>query len=795
MTRRWTRAALVVALLAAPLGTATAQTDDPVADVHTLATHPLVPGQIELLTVSTFPDAVTGGEVLVEVRGLQPDDDLEFRVNGVPAPADGTTFLAGGLDEGPNTLTAVATGPAGVRQADLEVVNHPITGPVVSGPHQQPFRCRTVDLGLGEPLDEDCSAPTILQWFYFSSDDSAWHELADPSAPYPDDVATTQLRSEDPVLDGTAVPFVARVETAIINRGVARITVLDDPAARSDPNDFLPNFNGRVYHSFGESCGVGHDQGRNTVFHALGGVPNPNNVDADNLFANLVGLLTRVGEGDVVLHSTLTAFGNHCNPFVSMETAMMLKEHITETYPQRDGFARIRTYVGTGSSGGALQQYTAANSNPGLLDAAMPGASFADIATTAMTVSDCGLLVNYFENSDLDWNELQRAMVTGHNAQTGTSVNSICQSWVDTFLNRLDPTSSCGGLLPEQRYHPEDNPAGSRCTIQDANVNWLGVDPDTGFARRPLDNVGVQYGLRAFNDGLISFEQFADLNRSVGGFDDDGRIQTERHQMAPEVASIVYEVGQVIGRGALAETPIVDFAPYLDLVPIANIHESVRPFVIRERVRRSGGDGSTMAMWRGVVVQSDGFEEVDAWVAAVNDATPSGNRTADVAAAKPLSAIDQCALGTVGGRVEVPAGLRAPVGIPVTLLPGSGLPDIRAHMRAFVPEDHELGAGPCSAAMPPVTTTRIAAGGPASDDVIKCQTKNVDPADYTAALTADQLAELADVFPDGVCDWSKPSVGDVAESILWPSVGGESLLVDEDGQPAPVGLVWRTARS
>jgi len=798
---RFVRAALAVAVVLLGLANVSqAEADDTAANVFTLETPPLEAGQIELLTISTFPDAVTGGDVLVEVRGLQAGDALDIEVNGSsispapPAGAGNVDVLVGGLTEGSSIITAVVDGPLGHREADLTVVNHPISGPIISGPHQTPFRCRTTDLGLGEPLDANCSAPTTHQWFYFSSDDSGWHELSDPSA-YPSDVATTELASEDPELDGNAVPFVARVETAIINRGVARIAVLDDPAARADVNDFHPNWNGRVYHSFGESCGVGYDQGRNSVDQVLGGVPNPNNVSADNLFANLVGLLTRVGEGDVVLHSTLTAYGNHCNPFVSLETAMMLKEHITEQYPQRTGLHMIRTYVGTGSSGGALQQYNAVNNGPGLLDAAMPGASFPDIATTAMTVTDCGLFVNYFANTDLDWNELQKAMVTGHNTQTGTSANSICQSWTDAFLDRIDPTTSCGGLRSEDRYNPETNPTGSRCTVQDANVNWLGRDPETGFARRPLDNVGVQYGLRALNAGIVSFEQFADLNRAIGGWDVDGEHQEQRHVMDAEAAALVYEVGQVIGRGALAETPIIDYAPYLDLVPVANIHESVRPFVIRQRVRRAGGDGSTMAMWRGVVVQSDGFEEVDSWVAALNAAPSSGDRIADIVAAKPLTALDQCALGTVGGRVEATKGGRAPLGIPVTVAPGTPGPDAAAHMRAFVPEDHESGLGPCSAALPPVTTTRIAAGGPASDDVIKCQLKSIDPADYPVALTAEQLAELAGIFPDGVCDWSKPSVGDLDRSILWPSLGGQTPYLDENGEPDPVGLVWRTARS
>lgn len=776
-----------------------ARAEHVVADEHTLETPPLAPGQIELLTVSTFPDAVTGGDVLVELRGLLAGDLIEYEVNGELIPSftprpipHAVAQIADGLVVGTNTITAIVRRAGGDVSTTLTVRNHPITGPVISGPHQTPFRCRTVDLGLGDPLDEDCSAPTIYQWFYFSSDDSAWRELADPRAPYPDDVATTET------IEGRAVPFVARVETAIINRGVTRIAALDDPAALPPTHSLLngpSNWNGKVYHSFGESCGVGYDQGRNSVDSVLGGAPNPDNFNADSIFANLVGLLTRVGEGDAVVHSTLTSFGNHCNPFVSIETAMMIKEHIIETYDGSTyGGQQIDRYIGTGSSGGALQQWNAANNAPGLLDAAMPGASFADIATTAMTVTDCGLFTRYFGATDLEWSELEKATVTGHNAQTGTSANSICQSWTDAFLDRIEAVGGCA--TSETRYHPVDNPGGARCTVQDANVNWLGRDPATGFARRPLDNVGVEYGLRALNAGTITFDQFADLNEKMGGFDIDGNHQAARHAMDPVAERLIYQVGQVIGRGALAETPVIDFAPYLDLIPVANIHESARPFIIRQRVRRSGGTGvGSMAMWRGLVVQSDGFEEIDAWVAAINAAPPGANRIAAVAAAKPLTAMDQCALGTVGGRVEATEGVRAPAGIPFMVAPGAPGPDADVQMRAFVPEDHESGIGPCSALLPPVTTTRIAAGGPASDDVIKCQLKAVLAGDYTPALNAAQLTRMQALFPDGVCDWSKPAAGDVEHSLRWPSLGGETPYLDGDGNPAPMSLTWRVARS
>ena len=43
---------------------------------------------------------------------------------------------------------------------------------------------------------------------------------------------------------------------------------------------------------------------------------------------------------------------------------------------------------------------------------------------------------------------------------------------------------------------------------------------------------------------------------------------------------------------------------------------------------------------------------------------------------------------------------------------------------------------------------------------LECQLKPLDPVDYApVTLTAAQLARLRVVFADGVCDWSKPGVG------------------------------------
>ena len=55
---------------------------------------------------------------------------------------------------------------------------------------------------------------------------------------------------------------------------------------------------------------------------------------------------------------------------------MMLKEHIAETY------GAIRYTIGTGCSGGSIQQYVIAADYPGLLDGIQPNCSFQDSWTT-----------------------------------------------------------------------------------------------------------------------------------------------------------------------------------------------------------------------------------------------------------------------------------------------------------------------------------------------------------------------------------------------------------------------------
>ena len=73
----------------------------------------------------------------------------------------------------------------------------------------------------------------------------------------------------------------------------------------------------------------------------------------------------------------------------------------------------------------------------------------------------------------------------------------------------------------------------------------------------------------------------------------------------------------------------------------------------------------------------------------------------------------------------------------------------------------------CDKMFPTAGDARLVAGAPRTDDILKCQLKPVSAADYKMALSADQMAKLKAAFPEGVCDYAKPGVGQVPLEGTW----------------------------
>ena len=152
-----------------------------------------------------------------------------------------------------------------------------------------------------------------------------------------------------------------------------------------------------------------------------------------------------------------------------------------------------------------------------------------------------------------------------------------CASWDagngDAVLATNGSINPACGLLDQSKvYRAVTNPTGARCTVYDINVNSMGRDSLTGAARRPLDNVGIQYGLAALKARTITAAQFLDVNAGVCGFDIDGNIVTRRTSASTEALKVGYETGRInSGSGGLATVPILHLPYHAE--PASDIHK------------------------------------------------------------------------------------------------------------------------------------------------------------------------------------------------------------------------------
>ena len=682
-----------------------------------------VAADVEVRVLSGRADMVTGGDALVETNAAL--EKFNARLNGQditrsfrPGKTAGTLIArVEGLKIGKNTLEVKsAKGPA-----KLELTNYPTTGPVFSGPHQKPFVCQTEQAGLGAPLDGDCSAKTIVTYVYKSTQPAApaapggrggqapgalpgGFKPFDPSAPRPANLAQTTTS------DGKTVDYIVRRERGTINRAIYEIAFLHVPGQPlPDPWNGTSGWNGRLVYSFGGGCSAGYRQG------GAGGGLN----DA------------QLAAGYATAMSSLNVFGNNCNDVISAETMMMVKEHFIEQFG-----VPVHT-IGTGASGGSMQQHLIAQNYPGLLDGITPGLSYSDITTVMSNVVDCSLLAHAFDTATQMWTEEQKTAVSGF-----ATWRTCAQVWNRSFTPAWVLATSCTTVVPKSLvYDAKTNPTGVRCDLYDNAVNLFGRDPKTGFARRTLDNVGVQYGLMAFNAGTITAEQFLELNQNIGGFDQDGIIVADRTKADPIALRTAYETGRVnSGGGSLGSIPIIDSRLYVD--PTGDIHDSFRSFATRARLIASNGRADNQIILRmpprgapgGAGALVDPIRLMDSWLDNIAKDQSKDSPAVKVARNKPPEAADACWTDT-GEKIAEPASYTS--------------------------------NGRCNQLYPPHADPRIASGGPLTDDVLKCVLRPIDVRDYKQTLTSDQIGRLKTIFPDGVCDYTRPGVEQRRLSGTW----------------------------
>jgi hypothetical protein len=660
--------------------------------------------QLEIKTLSSRPDLVSGGDALVEVKAPAgiPLNQITLTLNGKdvtnqlkPETASGSLRgLVAGLNVGENMLLAKAA----KTQAILKVTNYPITGPILSGPHLTPYECRTVESGLGQPLDANCSTKQKIEYFYRASNNT-FKPLADPTA-RPADLVTTTTN------DGKSVPYIVRVDSGTINRSIYRIAILDDPNPETASAQWTPGagWNRKLAVSFGGGAGTQYNQGTNQATAAL-----------NHLY---------LSRGFAFMISTELVNQQHGNAVLQGETLMMLKEYFIERY------GVPKWTVGNGGSGGAIQQLVITEIYPGLLDGLQPTLSFPD---SSLHTADCGLLQNFWRKADpAVWTQTKKTAVEGFTPGT-------CAAWERSFVPVLTATNKRGCAMNDESkiYDPVTNPKGVRCTMQEMRANIYGRDPKTGFARKPQDNTGLQYGLAALNSGAISVDEFLELNEKIGGNDIDGGFIPQRSVGDPIALRTIYASGLInSGGGGLANVPILHARPYTDA--IGDIHDRHRDLTIRARLQRANGRSDNQVIWiagardRNQTARTGGpdlavlsLDTMNKWLDDIA-ADPAPLSTDKVVRHKPAEAVDACWDGA-GKKIVEKASFD--------------------------------GKGICNTLYPVHSEPRMVAGAPLTNDVAKCQTKPINFGDYKLSFSEAQKARMKTIFPSGVCDFSKPGVG------------------------------------
>jgi hypothetical protein len=752
-------------------------------------------GQFEIRTLSNRADLISGGDALVEVGVPQtvPLQHVRLFLNGHDVTASfrtnaATRVMRGvltGLVVGRNEFLADSNGQGkGRPRATLTITNHPIGGPVLLGSQTQPWICATPtgSAAVGNTpatnasgltttaIDAQCNIATEFHLFYRTKTPAGTcaFVLPDPSPtttaptpanscfqPYvpgstpPDAVASTTTSN------GVTLPYIVRVERGTLNRGIYDIAVLFDPSKPWTALAPQPQWNGKLLYTFGASTGQPRLQFRSEQNWVIGAISGTTDDSALRL-------------GFMVADNSMTDSLYNSNRVLVAETVMMMKEHIVDTYGE------VAYTMGNGCSGGSIQQNTVSSIFPGLLDGIQPACDYPDSISTGMEVTDCVLLVNFYAGPD--WQALMTAggFTTAQANAKKTAINGhisqvSCQSWNNSFgfnnkpgnfvrLLVLDQNTGAIGVIPGEQprnncllpaalvYDPVTNPNGTRCGDPDLATAVWGTTanenaPGSVRARQTGDNVGIQYGLGALVSGAITAEEFVTLNEKIGGFDADSNRRAARSSADLPALDIAYRAGILSSGKNLGKLPIIDSRGWDE----TGIHYIWRSFSERARIdAENHGDHGNQVMWRygtgllpgtpaqiaAVTIKS--FLTMDTWLSALNASAPKHTlnsvRTHEqVVAAKPAGAVDFCFLT---GDTNFTT--------PVTDM-------------ALCDADPRLAKH---------ASPRQVAGGPLAENILKCELKPLSRVDYAPGTFSDaQWARLNAAFPGGVCDWTKPGVG------------------------------------
>ena len=198
---------------------------------------------------------------------------------------------------------------------------------------------------------------------------------------------------------------------------------------------------------------------------------------------------------------------------------------------------------------------------------------------------------------------------------------------------------------------------------------------------------------------------------------------------------------------SVAKTAIIDLRGWDDSILAANvppgyggalgIHHIWFSYAVRDRLiaESESHNAGNQALWRfsrpslvgPTALSVEAMTTMDSWLTALKADSSSASLETKVRSARPASSADFCYLNSDS---------------------------------TFSTKVTNMATCDADPYLKPSLSPRQVAGGPRAENILKCQLKAFSTADYAAGtFTAGQVARLQAVFSTGVCDWTRPGVG------------------------------------
>ena len=698
------------------------------------------------------------------------DSYLSTQVKAVPLAGDGGFLLS--------VADHISLTPR-PREIFSFPVNLGEVGPsasLFSGSKQYPFFCLTQQSGLGQPLVDndkgygvpvyredfqgnitetivgysmDCGLRTRISYYYRHLDTNKLRRYFPSNPPANDSILKLRVNAQQ-------IPEIYRVEQGTINRFIYSIMMLVEPTSgRLDAR----YWNKKLIYYFRGGSGIGFRQGKAKLSY----------LDRD--------LRPQLQQGYAVITSTGNSTSNTYNMLLAEDTARRVKLQFVTLYGEP-----LYT-IGLGGSGGGLAQYLLAQNGAQIIDAAIPVYAYPDMVSQTIHLFDCDLLNNYYALRSLDPKRFQdwslRREIEGMNALNGVAqrvkflepLNQILTGrwpvWPEGNSECINGWTAMSSYIHNPRqgflraYFSRDIVKTVHWNYWEDMQSLFGRD-STGFVPSTWDNEGVQYGLQALLKKRISVAEFLHLNRFVGGWRPLIEMKAERlwapwgkklplwltlwgrhnitepkqnlaarHRGDLGVIERAYRTGQVfIGK---IDIPVLDIRHYLE--EKLNMHHISASFAARARIIELEGTADNQLIWvahKNFNLLDHAISQMDLWMQNILK-----NPELDIVAAKPVALQDSC---FAADESIVASGADVWDGV------WNGKPD-----------------GVCSRHFPAFSNARIVAGAPWRGSIFKCHLQSlqsaIDSGVYGDIDMRAGFAELEEIFPTGVCDYSLGDAG------------------------------------